>query len=61
MQTGNVPAGRTHTVARGESPWTIARHYDLRVTDLLARNGLGAGSVLQPGMVLELDADAPGE
>ena len=61
VQTGSAPAGRTHTVARGESPWTIARHYDLRVTDLLARNGLGAGSVLQPGMVLELDADAPGE
>jgi membrane-bound lytic murein transglycosylase D len=58
---GSATPGRTHTVARGESPWTIARHYDLRVADLLARNGLGPGSVLQPGMVLEVDANAPGK
>jgi membrane-bound lytic murein transglycosylase D len=67
VEAGSAPkadhavTGRTHTVARGESPWMIARHYDLQVADLLARNGLASGSVLQPGMVLELDTQAPGE
>ena len=46
---------RTHVVARGESPWSIARRHGLRVADLLARNGLDARSVLRPGMVLSLD------
>ncbi|MEO6264361.1 MAG: transglycosylase SLT domain-containing protein [Luteimonas sp.] len=47
---------RTHTVSRGESAWTIAHRYKLRVGELLSRNGLGARSVLRPGMVLKLDA-----
>jgi membrane-bound lytic murein transglycosylase D len=51
--------GRTHTVARGESAWTIARRYGIRNDELLTRNGLDARSVLQPGMELRIDA-APG-
>ncbi len=51
-------AGRTHTVAPGDSPWRIARRYGITVAQLLARNSLDARSVLRPGMVLVLDAPA---
>lgn len=47
---------RTHTVSRGESPWTIARRYKLPVAELLSRNALAPRAVLRPGMVLVLDA-----
>jgi membrane-bound lytic murein transglycosylase D len=50
---------RTHVVARGDSAWSIARRHNLRVADLLARNGLDARSVLRPGMVLALDPSGP--
>jgi membrane-bound lytic murein transglycosylase D len=57
-----VPDGgvRTHTVVRGDSAWAIARRYGIRSTELLARNGLDARSVLHPGMVLRID-DAPAQ
>ncbi len=43
---------RRHTVRNGESAWTIAKRYGIPVKALLAFNGLGASSVLKPGMVL---------
>jgi membrane-bound lytic murein transglycosylase D len=49
-----VEAATTHTVLRGESAWTIARRYGLRVEDLLARNNLLPRSVLRPGTVLKV-------
>ncbi len=49
-------SARTHTVRNGESAWTIAKRYGIPVTTLLSRNGLKAGSVLKPGMVLAFDA-----
>jgi len=49
-----VAAATTHTVLRGESAWTIARRYGLRVEDLLARNNLLPRSVLRPGTVLTI-------
>jgi len=51
---------RTHTVRPGESIWRIAHRYGLATAQLLARNGLDARSVLQPGMVLALDAATAG-
>ncbi len=52
----NVASARTHTVRNGESAWTIAKRYGIPVKTLLSRNGLKAGSVLKPGMVLAFDA-----
>ncbi len=48
--------GRTHTVRRGESASRIALRYRIRTAELLRRNGLTERSVLQPGMVLKIDA-----
>ena len=50
---------RNHTVARGESIWRIARRYGIGTAELLLRNGLDTGSVLQPGMVLQSDPTEP--
>ena len=52
---GEPPAARTHTVKRGESLSVIARKYKLDTDQLRRRNGLGAKSVIKPGMVLKLD------
>jgi membrane-bound lytic murein transglycosylase D len=58
--TGKPPTpARRHTVARGDSVWRIAQRYGISREQLLARNGLTARSVLQPGMVLEIDGDSP--
>lgn len=54
-------AARTHIVARGESIWRIARDYGIEPGQLLRRNGLDAGTVLHPGMVLQIDAAEPGD
>lgn len=51
---GVTEAAREHVVARGDNPWTIARRHRLRVSDLLAFNGLSAGAKLRPGQVLRL-------
>ena len=61
-QTESAPAAkpaaspRRHTVAKGESAWTIARRYRITVADLMQRNGLGLKSVLRPGQSLIVDA-----
>lgn len=54
-------APRTHTVIRGESAWRIARRYGMNAARLLLHNGLDGNSVLQPGMVLRIDAPGTGE
>jgi membrane-bound lytic murein transglycosylase D len=48
---------RSHTVARGESVWAIARRYGVATSELLARNKLDARARLKPGMVLAIDGD----
>jgi membrane-bound lytic murein transglycosylase D len=50
------PTPRRHTVARGESLWTIARRYQVATRDLLQRNGLAKSAVLKPGQTLIIDA-----
>jgi membrane-bound lytic murein transglycosylase D len=52
------PMHRSHTVARGESLWTIARRYGVATSELIARNKLDKNGKLRPGMVLRIDADA---
>jgi membrane-bound lytic murein transglycosylase D len=54
-------SAHSHTVRRGESAWTIARHYGMKPQQLLARNGLASSAVLQPGMVLQLEGDGSGK
>lgn len=51
------PLPATHTVARGENVWVIARRYNLRVADLLANNRIAPKAGLRIGQVLRLDAD----
>lgn len=46
----------THRVQRGDSPWTIARRYRIKLDDLLRWNQLNSSSVLQPGQTLRVSA-----
>jgi LysM repeat protein len=52
---------RTHVVAIGESPWTIARKYGVKTADVLAWNNLTKNSVLQIGdkLVIAVAEPAP--
>ncbi|BDU17272.1 lytic transglycosylase domain-containing protein [Lysobacter auxotrophicus] len=54
----NAPASaaRRHTVAKGESAWTIAQRYRITVGELMRRNGLALKAVLKPGQSLLIDA-----
>ncbi|GAB1595456.1 lytic transglycosylase domain-containing protein [Lysobacter claricitrinus] len=52
----NSNAPRRHTVAVGDNLWTIARRYKVSVADLLSLNGLQAGKLIAPGMVLAVDS-----
>jgi len=49
-------SARRHTVAKGESAWTIAKRYRISVADLMHRNGLALKAVLKPGQSLLIDA-----
>ncbi|UNK51103.1 transglycosylase SLT domain-containing protein [Lysobacter sp. S4-A87] len=46
---------RKHKVRRGENASTIAKRYDVRVADLMQRNGLATNAVLKPGQMLVID------
>ncbi|MCM3635027.1 MULTISPECIES: glycosyl hydrolase family 18 protein [Paenibacillus] len=46
------PGNRTHTVARGESLWSIARQYGLTLTELAAANQLTNPAMIQVGQTL---------
>ena len=48
-----------HTVASGESLSSIAQLYGVRLTDLMAWNGLDGTAVLQPGKKLVLQVTPP--
>jgi membrane-bound lytic murein transglycosylase D len=53
-RTEDAKATASHTVRKGESAWSIAKRYGIRVQDLLSSNRLGRKSVIKPGMVLTI-------
>jgi len=53
-----VAPSRSHTVARGESPWKISQLYGITVEELLEANQLGRSSTIQPGQVLAIPSRA---
>ncbi|MGD2158127.1 MAG: LysM peptidoglycan-binding domain-containing protein [Anaerolineales bacterium] len=48
-----------HTVQSGENLSLIASYYDIRVTDLMAWNGLNASSIIRPDQKLVLQVTPP--
>jgi membrane-bound lytic murein transglycosylase D len=44
-----------HTVRRGDSLWSIARRYDVRVKDLMRWNDLSKNAVIQPGQSITIN------
>lgn len=55
------PAGtpRTHTVARGDNLWSIARFYGVSLSALVAANGIGNTSRIGVGLQLVIPGAAP--
>lgn len=49
-----VSGSATHRVAKGDSLWTIAKRYRVRLADLMDWNGLHARSVLRIGQPIRL-------
>jgi len=48
-------SGKTvHVVRRGETYWSISRHYGVRLADILRWNGATKSSILKPGMKVRL-------
>jgi len=44
-----------HTVRSGDSLWSIARHYKVRVRDLMRWNDLSQNAVIQPGQSIKIN------
>ena len=44
-----------HTVRRGDSLWRIARHYNVRVKDLIRWNDLSKNEIIQPGQSIKIN------
>ncbi|MGD8385328.1 MAG: LysM peptidoglycan-binding domain-containing protein [Lysobacterales bacterium] len=44
-----------HTVRRGDSLWSISRHYKVKVSDLLRWNDLSRDSVIRPGQSIRIE------
>src|SRR5438105_4522691 len=58
-QMASAVSSRFHMVRWGESLWTIARHYGVRVNDLRRWNDLPDDEVLKPGQRLIVTPTAP--
>jgi len=43
-----------HTVQSGDSLWSIARKYKVKLNDLMRWNGLDSGTVIRPGQALKI-------
>ncbi|MGQ7313285.1 LysM peptidoglycan-binding domain-containing protein [Microbacterium arabinogalactanolyticum] len=54
-------APAAHTVARGDTLFSIAKKYGTTVSALLQANGLGTGSIIYPGQALRLAPPAPAQ
>ena len=54
-----APAAGTHTVARGENLWSIARYYGVSLAALVAANGIIDAARIRPGMQLVIPGAAP--
>lgn len=52
------PAVRTHTVARGDTLFAIARKYSTTVSNLVAVNRLSSASMIHPGQKLTVSGSA---
>lgn len=46
----------SYTLKAGESLWSVAQKYGIRVPDLATYNRVGTGQVLQPGTILQIPA-----
>jgi len=44
-----------HTVRNGDSLWSIARYYNVKVSDLMRWNGLRKNAVIQPGQSIKIN------
>jgi len=44
-----------HTVRRGDSLWSISRHYKVKVSDLLRWNDLSRDAVIRPGQSITIE------
>jgi membrane-bound lytic murein transglycosylase D len=44
-----------YVVQRGDSLWSIARKYKVRVSDLKSWNGLNSGSMIRPGQSIRIE------
>lgn len=58
--TPDPPGPGIHVIRSGDSLWTIARAYGVRVDDLRRWNGLRAGQLIYPGNRLRVAPDPPG-
>lgn len=54
-------AGTTYAVEAGDTVWSIATYFEVRVTDVLAWNGLDRGSIIYPGDTLIVAEPAAAE
>ncbi|MCP4048671.1 MAG: LysM peptidoglycan-binding domain-containing protein, partial [Gammaproteobacteria bacterium] len=52
----SVRSGPTnHTVQRGDSLWSIAKRYKVKVNDLMRWNDLSKNSIIQPGQSIKIN------
>ena len=48
------PSSAVHTVRSGDSLWSIARQYKVKLNDLMRWNGLDHQTIIRPGQSLKI-------